>query len=223
MQIDSLQSEIDETEQFSRSFFEEISIESETIDAGEMYNTKLRTIQEPTYSEVINKITEEKSPDDTNTIIYRPESNQVTNSKQQRLNEYVPMGDFTDIELDTGLFYLLEPLVDDPEFRESAKEILTTVKYVKEALFVDDELANDYGELIFRDNLENSTYKRNRINSQNKSTNGQYSPKKGTYDSSVIKEFIDKFKVFAIFLVVVIILIKLVFILISSREKANRA
>lgn len=208
------------TENISPFLLDEVLNESKASDNAEIDNMEQPVIPEPASGKLLADVISTNFGEIADESADMQSVKQIIQAKKKKTEAYIPVKDLTEIELDSGLFYLVEPLLDDPEFKESARQILLTITSIKEALFLDDDIINEYNDTsLLNDRIANRGSNAQRLN--NNSGNGQSVKNKANYDdSSVIKEFIDKFKGFAIFLIIVIILIKIIFTVISSREKA---
>ena len=116
---------------------------------------------------------------------------------------------------------LTESLMSDPDYKEKAKDVIESLKDVKELLIVNKEISYESSEEETNKLRERNLYQQEqRAIQDERGINKTVSKEK--YDASVFREFFSKILIFALYAAVIFVLMKLVFLFVSWQRKVNK-
>ncbi len=124
-------------------------------------------------------------------------------------------------EKDSVLSVLLEPLKNDPQFNEKARDVIHTIKDVKNLLGTQTESFNaDEQQLSLRLIEQRLAQQQQELMLEQGEKQSSFAQEK--YDPSLFKEFLSKVIHFALYALAGIVLLKLIFIFVSWQRKVNK-
>ena len=121
----------------------------------------------------------------------------------------------------TDIKSMLKPLVDDPELKEKARDVMDSLREVKDAITVNKQISYESSQAETERLVQRNLYQQKQQEAlAQRGINNQVS--KGKYDSSMLEDFFSKILTFVLYAIIGIILIKLLLMFVKWQRKMNR-